>query len=235
MRIAICDDDRLFSCQLDKCLQEYFKQAHIKCPEIAVFDSGEELLSDMGKKDIVFLDMEMQGLNGICVGKELKDTDKNVIIFVVTAYAEYLDEAMRFNVFRYLSKPLDKNRLFRNMKDALRLYNSFDEKTAVETKKGIFTVNLSDIILVEAKEKKVFVHTISDIFQSIHNMEYWENCLNSRSFYRTHKSFIVNLKYVSSFNRTSVNLYNSPIDVYLARRKYGGFKEAYLLYLEGAR
>ena len=235
MRIAICDDDRLFSCQLDKCLQEYFKQAHIKCPEIAVFDSGEELLSDAGKKDLVFLDMEMQGLNGIYVGKELKDTDKNVIIFVVTAYAEYLDEAMRFNVFRYLSKPLDKNRLFRNMKDALRLYNSFDEKTAVETREGIFTVNLSDIILVEAKEKKVFVHTVSGVFQSIHNMEYWENCLNSRSFYRTHKSFIVNLKYVSSFNRTAINLYDSPIDVYLTRRKYGGFKEAYLLYLEGAR
>lgn len=235
MRILICDDDLLFSRQLEKYLQEYFKHAHIKCPEITVFDNGEDLLADAGKKDIVFLDMEMPGLNGIHVGKELKEADKNIIIFVVTAYVEYLDEAMRFNVFRYLSKPLDKRRLFRNMKDALHLYSSFDKKIAIQTKERIITIDLSDIILIEAKEKKVLIHTTLETLQSVHNMEYWEENLKDKGFYRTHKSFIVNFKYVSSFDHTSVSLYNNPLDVYLARRKYSGFKEAYLLYLEGIR
>ena len=67
----------------------------------------------------------MPGLNGIYVGKELKEKNKNTIIFIITSYVEYLDDAMRFHVFRYLSKPLDKQRLFQNMKDAIQLYKSY--------------------------------------------------------------------------------------------------------------
>ena len=82
-------------------------------------------LRDQGPKDIIFLDIEMPGLNGIYVGNELKKRDKNTIIFIITSYSECsLDEAMRFHVFRYPSKPIDKQRLFRNLKDALDLYHS---------------------------------------------------------------------------------------------------------------
>ncbi len=66
----------------------------------------------------------MPGLDGIYVGNELKKKDKDIIIFIITSYSEYLDEAMRFHVFRYLSNPIDRQRLFRNLKDALDLYHS---------------------------------------------------------------------------------------------------------------
>ena len=55
----------------------------------------------------------------------------DIIIFIVTSFLEYLDEAMRFHVFRYLTKPIDKQRLFRNLKDALQLYLSDNAKIAV--------------------------------------------------------------------------------------------------------
>lgn len=233
MRIVICDDDQLFSQLLDKYLQEYFKQVHIKCPEITIYDNGEELLADEKEKDIVFLDIEMQGINGIYVGNKLKELNKNIIIFIVTSYAEYLDDAMRFHVFRYLSKPLDKKRLFRNMKDALQLYNTSNMKTAVETNEGFFTINISDIIMIESMEKKVLLHTISKIFQSVCNMAYWDEFLSGKGFYRTHKSFIVNLRYVTGFDHVLIKLYDDKLNAYLSRRKYSGFKEAYLTYLEG--
>ena len=70
----------------------------------------------------------MPGMNGIYVGNELKKANNNIIIFIVTSYSEYLDEAMRFHVFRYLSKPLDKQRFFRNMKEAVDLYNTITVK-----------------------------------------------------------------------------------------------------------
>ena len=93
------------------------------------------LLADAMDKDIVFLDIEMPGLNGIYVGNELKNKNPNIIIFIVTSYSEYLDDAMRFHVFRYLSKPVDPNRLFRNLKDAIELYNTTVTKIPIETKK----------------------------------------------------------------------------------------------------
>jgi two-component system LytT family response regulator len=57
----------------------------------------------------------MPGLDGIYVGNELKKKEKDIIIFIITSYSEYLDEAMRFHVFRYLSKPIDRQRLFRSL------------------------------------------------------------------------------------------------------------------------
>ncbi len=138
MRILICDDDELIVEQLQKFLKCFFKQEHLKCPDISVFYNGESLLEDRGEKDILFLDVEMPGMNGIYVGNELKKANSNIIIFIVTSFIEYLDEAMRFHVFRYLSKPLDKQRFFRNMKYAIDFYNSISFKIPVETRQGIF-------------------------------------------------------------------------------------------------
>ena len=145
MRILICDDDTLIIEQLKKYIESYFESNHLKCPELVSFTSGEALLTDKGEKDIVFLDIEMPGMNGIYVGNELKKANRNVIVFVVTSYSEYLDEAMRFHVFRYLSKPLDKQRFFRNLKDCLSLLqfhytqNSCGNKTG-----GIFVSCFAD-------------------------------------------------------------------------------------------
>ena len=95
MRILICDDDPLAIEQIHKNLKSFFTYKHIKCPEVISYSCGEDLLNDTGNKDIVFLDIEMPGMNGIYVGNELKKSNPAVIIFIVTSYSEYLDEAMR--------------------------------------------------------------------------------------------------------------------------------------------
>jgi len=59
--------------------------------------------------------VERPGRNGISTGTLLKKMNPNVRVFIVTSYLDYLDHAMKFHVFRYLSKPIDKARLFRNM------------------------------------------------------------------------------------------------------------------------
>ena len=76
----------------------------------------------------------MNGMDGIFVSNELKRSNQKTIIFIITSYAEYLDDAMRFHVFCYLSKPLDKQRLFRNLNDAVNAYMSSMAEVVVETK-----------------------------------------------------------------------------------------------------
>lgn len=232
MRILICDDDQNITQLLQKYIIEFFKQAKLKIPEIQSYNSGEKLLTDSMAKDIVFLDVEMPGLNGIYVGKNLKEKNPNTIIFIITSYIEYLDEAMRFHVFRYLSKPLDKQRLFRNMKDALQLYNSINIKIPIETKEGVFTSTASDIIFIEAQNRTITVYTLSRDFIVLHNMTHWAAKLNMPCFFQTHRSFIVNMKYVTNFDHSLIHLYNNKYTAYLTKRKYSKFKEAYFLYLE---
>ncbi|MDE7271527.1 MAG: LytTR family DNA-binding domain-containing protein [Lachnospiraceae bacterium] len=235
MRILICDDDVLMIEQLQKYTKSYFESNHIKCPELLSYTSGESLLADKGEKDIVFLDIEMPGMNGIYVGNELKKMNKSVIIFVVTSYSEYLDEAMRFHVFRYLSKPLDRQRFFRNMKDALSYYNTMTTKIPVETKQGVYAFPTSQIIAIEAQGRKVIVHTTQQDYNSVHNMNYWLELLPKNCFFQTHRSFIINFEHVTDFNHSTIHLTNQQITAYLTRRKYSSFKDAFLIFLESTR
>lgn len=235
MRILICDDDVLMIEQLQKLITYYFQTNHLKCPELVSFTNGESLLADKGEKDIVFLDIEMPGMNGIFVGNELKKANKNIIIFVVTSYSEYLDEAMRFHVFRYLSKPLDRQRFFRNMNDALTYYNTMTSKIPIDTKEGVYTLPTSQIVFIEAHGRKVTVHTIQRDFESIHNMNYWLEHLPKNCFFQTHRSFIVNFEHITDFDHSTIHLTNMQTTAYLTRRKYSSFKNAYLIFLESTR
>lgn len=235
MRIVICDDDILIIEQLEKFITLYFENNHIKVPDIVSFSNGSDLLADSGEKDIVFLDIEMPGMNGIFVGKELKRRNRNTLIFVVTSYAEYLDEAMRFHVFRYLSKPLDRQRFFRNLKDALEYYHNISIKIPIETRDGIQTLPSSYIVEIEAQLRKVVVHTLQQDFISIHNMDYWIEHLPKNCFFQSHRSFIINLEHVTDFDHATIHLANGMFSAYLTRRRYKAFKDAYLLYLESTR
>lgn len=235
MRIAICDDNPLIREQLEKLIRDFFAKNQLKCPEIVVFPDGEALLSDKSEKDIVFLDVEMPGLDGIFVGRELKRANKNTIIFIVTSFVEYLDDAMRFHVFRYLSKPLEKYRFYQNMADALQLYNTFVAKIAIETKDGVYTVSSSEILAVEAQRRKILVHTTSRTLESTQGMSYWLKELPKNCFFQSHRSFIVNMAHITAFDHDVIYLFHNQYRAYLTRRKYTDFKEAYLLYLESSR
>ena len=234
MRILICDDDSLVVEQLQKYIRNFFKNISLKCPEIACFSDGESLLADTGEKDILFLDIEMPGINGIYVGNELKRANDNIIIFVVTSYSQYLDDAMRFHVFRYLSKPLDIHRFFRNMKDAIDLYTTMAINLPIETKQGVHTLPASSVIAVEAQGRKVTVHTTLCDFESVHNMQYWLELLPKNLFFQTLRSFIINFEHVTNFDRNLIYM-TAGLSAYLTKRKYSLFKEAYLLYLESTR
>lgn len=176
----------------------------------------------------------MPGMNGIYVGNELKKSNPAVIIFIVTSYSEYLDEAMRFHVFRYLSKPLEQQRFFRNMQDAVNLYHTSTLLIPVETKNGVHAISATDIIVVEAAERKVMVYTVQKSYESVRNMAYWLDTLPKSCFFQTHRGFIINLGHITDFDHTLIHLTNQ-LTAYLTRRKYRTFKDAYLLYLESMR
>lgn len=235
MRILICDDDPNITQQLQSYIIDFFEDTNLKVPEIMAFEQGEDLLATATANDIVFLDIELPDKNGIYVGRELEKKYKNIIIFVITSYLEYLDDAMRFHVFRYLLKPLDKQRLFRNMKDAMLLYNSTNIKVPIATKEAVYTVNISDIIFVEAHGRTITVYTPEKNYIAVNNMAHWVDTLNMPCFFQSHRSFIVNMKYVSEFNHFTIHLYDNKYTAYLTKRKYSQFKDEYFLYLESTR
>ena len=232
IRVLVVDDSVLARTMITQGLS---KSSRIDVVGTAFNAQDARTKIDRLKPDVMTLDVEMPGMNGIYVGNELKRANSSIIIFIVTSYSKYLDEAMRFQVFRYLSKPIDKQRFFRNMKDAVELYNTMTIKIPVETKQGIHTIPASDIIAIEAQARKVIVHTTLCDFESVHNMQYWLKELPKNCFFQTHRSFIINFEHITNFDHTLVNMDDNQIRAYLTKRKYSAFKEAYLLYLESTR
>ena len=238
MRIIFCDDDPEIPQKLQKYLTEFFHSNNLKQPQYQSFSSGDELLADTLPVDVAFLDVEMPGLSGIHVGAKLKERSPYVKIFIVTSYPDYLDEAMKFHVFRYLTKPVDKKRLFRNMKDALYQRSVETRKIHIETKDGVMVKYADEIVCIESSGHKTLVHTVDGTFESVKSLDYWKNELSFGCFYQTYRSFLVNMKYVVSFSESTVELEKPDgtiFQAYMARRSYRPFKEAHLLYVESMK
>ena len=237
MRILFCDDNPEIVELLQSVVSEYFEQHSLPCPEYASYTSGDALVQAEERADIAFLDVEMPGLNGIQVGAMLKEKNPSIKILVVTAYPDYLDEAMKFHVFRYLSKPIDKERLFRNLKDALYQYNMESREYPIETESGVYVVRAEEILCAEAAMRKVVIHTTAGDFPSTKPMSYWQETLTLPCFHQTHRSYIVNMRFVSTIEKDRVLLKQGTASMYayLTRRKYTAFKQAYLLYMESVK
>lgn len=237
VRVIFCDDDPRILEQLRSYASEFFAQLGGKMPEFAYYRSGDEVLAAKDRADIAFLDVEMPGVSGIHVGARLKEWNPNIKIFIVTSYPDYLDEAMRFQVFRYLSKPIDKNRMFRNLKDAVYQYNIESREFPIVTYDGVYARRAEEIICVEAVGRKVLIHTTDEILQSTQTMEHWRQTMTLPCFYMTHRSYIVNLHFVNSICKDTILLKyrEKELTAYLTRRRYTAFKDAFLWYMESVK
>lgn len=237
MRILFCDDNPDILRQLQDYVTEYFDILGSNRPDVVAYTSGDELLRTEQSADIAFLDVEMPGTSGIQVGAYLKQRNPYIKVFIVTSYSDYLDEAMRFQVFRYLSKPINKERLFRNLKDAIYQYNMESHEIPISTTDGLFIRRTEEILCVEVTGRKVTIHTINKDYQSLDSLAYWQKVLTLPCFYHTHRSFIVNMHFVTAIEKDRVQLRSKDkiMYAYLTRRKYTNFKQAYLLYLESTK
>lgn len=234
MRILFCDDNAVILNQLQSYVSEFFKKIGGKQPEFVAYDSGDALLKAETRADIAFLDVEMPGISGIHIGAKLKEYNPFIKIIIVTSYPDYLDEAMRFQVFRYLSKPIDKNRLFRNLKDAVYQHNMASREYPITTSEGLIVRRAEEIVCIETIQRKVLLYTVDGIFQSTETMDHWRQLMTLPCFYAPHRSYIINMRFVSQICKDKICLrYNDQIkEAYLARRKFTHFKNTYLLYLE---
>lgn len=237
MRILFCDDDERILEQLQRYVREFFADIGGTQPEFAAYSSGDQLLENETHADIAFFDVEMPGRSGIKAGAALKETSPRILIFIVTSYPDYLDEALRENVFRFLSKPIDKDRLFRNLKDAVYKYNMETKEIPLETEQGIELLKADEIVCVETIQRKSFLHTVDSVIQTNQSVEYWRKKLDLPCFYSSHRGIIINMRYVSKVGKDVILLkYRGKTkEVYLARRKYTEFRNLYLLYLESIK
>ncbi len=239
MKIAICDDNARIGRAVAGCVEEYLAQLELSegC-EIKTFSSGEELLNAGIRFDIAFLDIEMQGLNGLQVAKALLEENPDAIILIITAYPHYLDDVMELSLYRFITKPIEKEKLKKCLAAAVKKYLLHSKTLEIKTESGNFLVKTSDIIYVSIEGKKVDVHTAP--FGTIRTnkpFDYWLEILDSCLFVQTHRSYIVNMRYIRSYTANSVTLIckDKKHEVYISKRRLSQFKKIFSSFLGGTK
>lgn len=176
--------------------------------EFFEYSNVETLLNCREYFDIAFLDVEIDDINGIDIGKALKKTNQNIVIFIVTAYEKYMDEAMDLNVLRFLQKPVDTQRLYGGLQKAIDSIDNSLLSVPLKDDDGVVNMYVNDIMYVEIAERKTKVVTKDNIYFSKNNMGYWRKSLVASFFCEPHKSFIVNIKYITRCCKDTVILKN---------------------------
>ena len=217
MRIAICDDNKDYRELLFNYVKFYFNEKHIpyECEE---YSCGEDLLNSNLKFDIVFLDIEMRAINGIKVTERLNQNNRNTIIFIVTAYNSYLDDAMDLKVFRFIDKQLiSPQRMYSSLDKAIEQINQGDIVIR-STDNDIIRIPKNDIMYIEVSGKETSIITIDNYYKSREILSYFKEQLTSNHFVIPHSSFIVNLNYVKIYQREELTMMND-VKIYISQKK----------------
>ena len=222
LSIAVCDDEVIECCNMAKRIKEIMEEIKMPCI-IRQFQSGGELLQTLESFDVVFLDIIMRELDGIKTAQIFRERASDKILIFVSSSREYVFEAYDVEAFQYLLKPVDDRKLKSVLQKAvLKTESRLQEFIIVSRERQKKKLFLDDIYYFEIKGRMVDAHGPEGIFTYYEQMGKLENKLQDKGFFRCHKSYLVNLKYVDRYNRQEVILENGE-KVVIAKRRYEQF------------
>ena len=228
LNIAICDDEKIIREQIKELTE---KEKSGLCMEL--YETGDALLAVGKQFDIVFLDIQMEGTDGIETAKRLRQRDEDTILIFITGIREYVFEAFDVAAFHYLLKPIEEEKfreVFRRAGRELEKRKSKRRETVfIKTRNRSFSLEKDSILYIESRGKKVEIHTTGETIEAYASMNEMEGQLGG-GFFRCHRGYLVNMAYVAEYDSGSITLNNGEY-VYLAKEKYGEFVKAYMRYL----
>ena len=238
IRIAIVDDEKDHIIQLNQIILTFFKNKNIQIT-VDTFLSGELLLSDTTVFDLIFLDIQMDGIDGIETAQQLRVKNKKTAFFYVTSYKDYIQKSMTIHPFAFIVKPYSEKEIIENLEDYIVYNESLNIKSLadvyhINTVNNLhFSINTRDILYfhyLENRNIQVITknerHTIKDSISNVFSQ------LNHDCFIIPNQSFIINIYNVKEINGYSKSIIMKNDDIILiSRRKYNEILEIFNLFI----
>lgn len=236
-RIAVCDDEKCFCETVKKYVGNYLIKKEIPF-EIDTFGSGKDLIAlgqDIVKYTIVFLDVNMEEINGIKTAQKIREYSSKIYIVFVTAYIDYSLEGYKVNAERYLLK----NNI--NLEDSI--FECMDSvfaklKYFVFKRKFVFNeceknIPIEKLVYVESKLHKLEFHVIEErmmTYSLYGTLNALEKELLEFGFLRIHQSFLVNLRHIKKVTGYQAILNNGQM-LPIPKTRYRVVKNAFIAYI----
>ena len=192
-KIAICDDSKLDRQLLKVVIQIYFENNEEEF-KIFEYELGDNLLDDI-EVELLFLDIIMNGTNGMKIARKLRDIQFKAPIIFLTAYAYYAVESYEVQAAGYLLKPYDTNKLTLLLDEVLQ--RSVQKRIAVKVKKQHRYLEINDIMYAESDKHVLNIHLKdSRVIQTTEKLSELKKTINSKRFIRCYQSYLVNMDYI---------------------------------------
>ena len=231
LSIAVCDDEVLDCCKMAKDIKNILEEMEITYT-IRQFYNGKDLLQAVENFDIVFLDIMMYGMNGMQTAQLLRERAFQNILVFVSSSREYVFDAYDVEAFYYLMKPVDMKKLKNILsRSVMKLTQESEEFIIINKERHNKKLLLRDIFYFEIRGRVVFVHSAGGVFDYYDQISSLEQNLRNKGFFRCHKSFLVNLKHVDTYNREELILDNGE-KIIVAKRRYEDFCKDMLKYMK---
>lgn len=233
--IAICEDEAECRRILQEYLREYAKSRNC-IVEVDEFSNGYDILNSEREYQIAFLDVDMPGVNGIETGRRLWQRSKQCSTIYVTNLNQWREIAQnQVHSFAYLNKPIKKMELFEQLDDLLPMLRESESKNSAVNfntiEYGLIRKSPDDIFYFEYAGRKMSIHCRNGIYHVKGNIGDMEEKMKEYNFVMPHKSFLVNLKYVSTIRQYEAVLLDGTA-IPVAQKRRSIFRRTFTAYLQ---
>lgn len=231
LSIAVCDDEIIECAGMAEKIRGTLEEMKVPC-FLRQFNSGEELLQSEEDFDIVFLDIMMDGLDGMKTAKRIRKKASCRLLVFISASREYVFDAYDVEAFWYLVKPVERAKLKQVLKKALlKTEAASPDFILVNKGRQKQKIFLRDILYFEIMGRLIDIHKTGGISDYYGKISILEEELREKGFFRCHKSYLVHLKYVKGYNRQEAVLDNGE-KIPVSKRRYEEFCKALLSYMK---
>ena len=228
MKIAIIDDEKIWRLKAKHEIDNYLKSIGVP-PQIFMYPSGERFLKQPEAFDIVFMDVEMDGINGFQTTTTYKKMFPKCLVAMLTTHSEFYSTGYKVNAFRYI----EKEKMTEEIKEALSSAITILEKDRTIffhiVNVGEIELPINEILFIETAKRNIKIHTREQQYLSNRTLSEIGQELGKYGFYFVHKSTLVNLDAIIDIDAKNrkVSLCNGGW-VTVAGKKIPELKKRYL-------
>jgi len=232
LEIAICEDNEIDATILENFVSHYLNQKLIDF-HISIFPTGEKLLSDFekGKYQLLFLDIYMDNMTGLEVGKAIREIDLQAEFIFCTSSSEHALESYDMLALGYLLKPFDpvKMELLLNrfiQRSTHLSYQTLTVKYQYEDR----IIRIDDIVFVKSDDKVLLYHLVNgDTLRCYGKLNDLEAQLQFPNFLRCHQRYLINMDYIENVEE---DWFTTSLHIHVPIRKHEvrKIKEQYTYY-----
>lgn len=220
LRIAVVDDEQEQRSLLESCLHRYEQENGQRFALSCFGDAQAFLRQDPGDFDIVLLDIQMPGLDGMAAARQLRQRNRQLVLIFITNMVQFAVEGYAVDAMDFIVKPVSYYRLAASITKARgRLQTDQGVPLVLHTKDGTYRLDSARVQYIEMFNHHTIFHIEDGVFDTTGSLKKLEEQLAGQPFARCNSGYLVNLRYVRSVEEADVVVGSDRLLISRTRRK----------------